>query len=101
MKHKTQDPKFYIENNRLVGQSGPIPDDEPIFILRGRDICALSTLGAYYGVARVSGVNPDHLQAVEKRIAAFMDFRDDHPERMKCPDTSIPQLHDGKPEARE
>lgn len=101
MKHKTQDPKFYIENNRLVGQSGPIPGDEPIFILRGRDVAAIATLCEYQKRAAYSGADREHLTAINMCIADFRNFSIDHNDRMKVPDTDLSRYHDGKPEAKE
>jgi hypothetical protein len=88
----TQDPKYDIENGRLVGASTgqPIPDDEPIFILRGKDVHAVDTLMAYH--ARVASGPQDmaasqHCEAVRRRIHDFKQFAKDNPGRMKKPDT--------------
>jgi hypothetical protein len=61
---------FHIDGERLVKTSNnePVPDDEPLFILRGRDVVALPGLLGYreecleYGVphariAALDGVN--------------------------------------------
>jgi hypothetical protein len=97
MKYKTQDPKFYIENNRLVGQSGPVPEDEPLFILRAQDVNAIRVLEYYQDIAEGSGALTDHLVSIDRRITEFHGFSLSHPERMKIPDTDRTQLHDGKP----
>jgi hypothetical protein len=93
---KTQDRKFYIENNRLIGQSGPIPDDEPLFILRGRDCVAVDALYAYQRLAEQNGADLDHLDAITLAIHRFDRFRREHPARIKRPDTDLSKLHDGK-----
>ena len=98
MKHKTQDPKFYIENDRLVGQSGPVPEDEPLFILRARDFFAASTLKSYLDTLQRSSGDYEHCAAVCLRIRDFLKFQHEHGDRMKNPDTSIKDMHDGKPE---
>jgi hypothetical protein len=95
---KTQDPKFFIIDGRLCGQSGPVPDDEPLFILRGRDINAAFTIDAYYKWAKANGADAAHLQAVHERLGHFQVFAATHPQRMKKPDTNLMELHDGKPE---
>lgn len=107
MKYKTQDPKFYIESHiddretrlrpHLVGQSGPVPCDEPLFILRARDVNAFETLCHYKRVAKESGADVEHLDAIEKRIQDFTSFARNHPSRMKVPDTDFSRLHDGTP----
>ena len=102
MKYKTQDPKFWIgvdDNSTpvLVGQSGPVPADEPLFILRGRDVIARELLKHYRHCAENAGADTNHLEAIERRIKEFSSFAWNHPERMKVPDTDLSQLHDGKP----
>jgi len=69
--------------NRASGQA--IPDDEPVFIFRARDIHAREALEAYACV-----LDPgQHRDAVVQRIADFARFSADHPERMKQPDTAF------------
>lgn len=82
-----QDPKYRFEEGRVVNrQSGEaIPDDEPVMVFRARDIHA-SLLIAYY---HAMITNPDHKTAVSARIADFERFAEEHPERMKEPDTEI------------
>lgn len=85
-----QEPKYKIKGqiiNRETGQ--PIPDDEPVFILRARDVTAVSTLTAYHKNAGDAGSPPEHLLAVEKRIEQFKKFSEEHPDRMKKPDTVL------------
>lgn len=94
---KTQDPKFTIEDNRLHGQSGIVPDDEPLFILRGRDSTALRALEIYFEVVTNNdSIQADHVHALRRRLHDFEHFRDAHPDRMKTPDTNLDQLHDAK-----
>ena len=107
MKYKTQDPKFFIETHaddreqvfrpHLVGQSGPVPDDEPLFILRARDLNAVATLEAYLAQADLHNAADEHLEAVRMRINQFHAFAEEYPDRMKIPDTALQDLHDGKP----
>lgn len=76
-----------IPDGKLVNrQSGePIPDDEPVFILRGRDALAVDTLISYLG----HGMNREHRRAVEIRLAQFQAFSKSNPSRMKEPDTTL------------
>lgn len=81
-----QEPKYTSSSktgrlcNRQTGK--PIPDDEPVFILRAQDMHALHALRHYL----VFCAEPDHQEAVQKRIADFEAFAAAHPERMKEPD---------------
>lgn len=85
----TQEPKYdcnefgHLYNRRT---KEVIPDDEPVFIFRARDVHARSALEDYASVL----VPGEHRDAVCQRIADFYAFSHAHPERMKEPDTSPP-----------
>lgn len=81
-----QEPKYTTSRttgrltNRATGK--PIPDSEPIFVLRAQDMHALHAMRHYL----VFCTEPDHQHAVLKRIEAFERFALDNPDRMKEPD---------------
>lgn len=85
---QTQEPKYTVSQrdgrilNRATGK--PIPDDEPIFVLRAKDVHASAALAAY--LAEIGDI--EHRAAVQARIDAFDAFAAAHPERMKVPDTA-------------
>jgi len=76
--------KYKIEFNRLVSRTTgePLPEDEPLFILRAQDKNALATLMAYHMICN----NLQHKAEVKKSIDDFKEFRDKFPERIKEPD---------------
>lgn len=80
-----QERKYKIEDHKLVKRSDgvPIPDDEPLFILRGKDRKALGCLMAYQAVCD----NIDHKASIQRTIEDFRSFQAAYPERMKEPDT--------------
>lgn len=82
----SQEPKYTVVNGRIANRlSGePIPDDEPVFILRGKDVHAHQALTAY---ASLVGAG-EHREAVNQRAAQFAEFARKNPARMKKPDTS-------------
>jgi len=81
--------KYRVEGSIVNVQSGvAIPEDEPIFILRARDEIALSTLVAYRATALVR-CRPDHLASLNLLIDQFRKFAEDHPDRLKVPDTQL------------
>lgn len=83
----TNEPKYAIQDGQLINrQSGErIPADEPLFILRARDIHAAGAIAFYF-----RGIhNDEHRDAVGRRLKQFNDFASEHPERMKEPDTII------------
>lgn len=81
-----QEPKYDAIDGKIVNRAtgAAIPDDEPIFILRAKDINAMSTLRHYLNFHWDVG----HRQAVARRIEEFERFAGAHPERMKTPDTA-------------
>lgn len=83
-----QEPKYTTgsKDGRLVNRASgkPIPDHEPVFVLRAQDVHALEALRAYLMVVDT----PEHSQAVRQRIEAFEAFAVAHPDRMKFPDTA-------------
>lgn len=82
-----QDPKYQFLHelvmNRHTGEI--IPADEPVFVFRARDVRALKALHAYEQA--IPDENREHKVAVRGRILDFARFKNDHPERMKEPDT--------------
>jgi hypothetical protein len=66
--------------NKFTGK--PVPDDEPLFILRAQDVNALPALMAY----RVLCKDLQHSEEVTKSVLDFINFSVKHPDRMKEPD---------------
>lgn len=85
---QAQEPKYTTatKDGRIVNRATgkPIPDDEPVFILRAKDYLATAALQAYLDQIE----DPEHAAAVQKRIDAFDDFAEANPERMAQPDTA-------------
>ena len=81
-----QEPKYKavagVIYNRATGE--PIPDDEPVFILRAKDLNAIDTLEFY----RNQCENPEHQAAIARRMDDFKRFADRNLSKMKEPDTS-------------
>ena len=75
--------KYKIENGKLVKKSTgvPIPEDEPLFVLRAKDKNALPTLMGYLALCN----DLRHREEVFKSIQDFKDFATDNPETMKEP----------------
>lgn len=85
---KTQDPKYGIEDGKLVNiASGvAIPDNEPIFILRGKDILSLQVIQYYETFCATN----EHKAAVNSRVEEFTKFQRENREVLKMPDTVFP-----------
>lgn len=67
--------------NRATGK--PIPDDEPIMIIRAKDIFAVETLKYYKG----RSFDQLHRKVIEGRIEDFMIWQSNNPDAMKVPDS--------------
>ena len=64
----------------------PIPDDEPVFILRAKDSAVLETLGHYKSITRLMGASEEFLTHIEQIIIRFAEWEDDNNHLMKVPD---------------
>jgi hypothetical protein len=63
-----------------------IPEDEPIFILRGQDLAAADTIAVYAEACRSLSAPAAHIEAAENIAARFIRWAAEHPDRMKVPD---------------
>lgn len=63
-----------------------IPDDEPVFVIRGQDILAARTVAHWMDMAAEKGVNDTKLGLVAQHLKAIEDFQRAHPDRCKVPD---------------
>lgn len=86
---KTQDPKYGISDDGKIcniATGKPIPDDEPIFILRAKDHSSVSLLETYAD----RQLNKKHIAAVTSRISDFMSYAANNPKKMKDADSVFP-----------
>lgn len=80
------DGKFRIEGEKILNPAGvEIPEDEPLFLLRARDIHALKALVAYRQECRMGQCNDYQMRGIDIAIELFCQFRAAHPERLKEP----------------
>lgn len=83
-----QEPKYTTtQHGRLVTRATgkPIPDDEPVFILRAQDVHAVSTIRHYLHQVQ----DGNHAVAVAGRLAAFERFAEEQAARLKEPTTVL------------
>lgn len=83
---KTQDPKYDIQDGKLINADTgvPIPQDEPVFLLRAQDSQAYVTVSFYAQRCR----NVVHRSAVLDRAWDFSNFARENFDRMKSPTTA-------------
>jgi hypothetical protein len=87
-----QEPKYTVDRttgriiNRATGVA--IPDDEPIMIFRAKDVHARATIRRYVDLVEEGTAGSQHHKNVcFERYQQFVAFSEQHPERMKKPDT--------------
>jgi hypothetical protein len=80
------DGKFGFKDGKIVNlvSGQEIPEDEPLFLLRGHDHYALEAIHAYQ-TACVSECNELHNAGIQQVREKFCRFQAEHPERMKQP----------------
>ena len=75
-----QDPKYMIVGGILYHRQGnyPIPANEPVMILRGKDPVAIAAIEAYIAAHTCE----DHKDSAHERLMSFRDYQREHPERV-------------------
>lgn len=83
-----QEPKYTVSDSAIVNRASglPIPDEEPVFIIRAKDYHARDTIIFYLGKILRNG-SANHASAVLARYRDFERFADRHSDRMGHPDT--------------
>jgi len=84
---KSQEPKYDCVNGKLVNRATheAIPDDEPVFVFRAKDIHSVSVLYFYIGFFFRDSV---HRRKIQERVIAFEKFQRENPEKVGEPDTT-------------
>jgi len=74
-------------NGAIVKKSNGeiLPDDEPLFLLRARDLLAVSILRFYKLMCENNPQLDWQVSKLEEAIWLFEKFKSEHPERMKQP----------------
>jgi hypothetical protein len=73
--------------NKLTGEI--IPEDEPLFVLRGRDKLALKTLRYYFALCQAENCTFQHLNGLRDILRSFNEFVNQHADRMKEPGSTF------------
>lgn len=61
-------------------------NDEPVFVIRAKDIHSTRALAAYLQSLRGGGSPPETLEDVERIFRAFRTWQTDHSEQVRYPD---------------
>lgn len=65
---------------------GKIPADEPVFVLRGKDLLAPRIVAEWIQAAMRNGVNANKVQRAREHLEDMHHFQEKHPGRCKIPD---------------
>lgn len=79
--------KYHVENDQIVKTSTGevVPDDEPVFLIRGKDRLALPALFEYMRLCERDGCNAYQLSGCAEMIAQFANWRAANADQMKQP----------------
>lgn len=72
MKHARSD------YDRIQDPAGLIPDDEPVFLIRGQDRAAIPAAQAWCEVAEVIGADPGIVATVRRHIEVVRAWQAEH-----------------------
>lgn len=72
---------YHLEGERLIKTSNGqfVPEDEPLFILRGRDMIASIAIIEYRDECEACGVPQDRIIQLEQVIQKFQEYARTHP----------------------
>jgi hypothetical protein len=84
---KDIDSKYATDGTYLYNKvSGEVlPEDEPLFLLRARDILAVDAIQHYLNLCNANKCVESHLLGVIEVLRRFENFQVEHPDRMKQP----------------
>lgn len=87
MERRRIDNKFHIEGDQIVKTANgeAIPDNEPLFLMRGRDRLAIPMLKIYAELSKIDGCNDYHFDKLRTTLSEFEEFAARNPEKMKQP----------------
>jgi hypothetical protein len=63
-----------------------IPDDEPVFTIRGQDALALQVINYWIVLARSKGVSQAKIDGAAQHHRDIQNFQFEHPELVHLPD---------------
>lgn len=82
-------PRYGREDYDQRSPFSDIPDDEPVFVIRGRDLAGPRALRAYAMEASRAGADRAVVLSVERHAAAMEDYQARH--GAKVPDLGTPR----------
>ena len=71
---------------KITAEKKDLPDDEPVFLIRGQDAAAPSAISGYAAEAKAEGASDKHVERALARAREIRQWQDEHPARVKVPD---------------
>lgn len=66
---------------------GDVPEDEPVFLIRGKDLLAADVVSDWITRAEMEGLVPaDKINRAKEHLQVIIEFQREHPDRCKFPD---------------
>jgi hypothetical protein len=78
---------FDRKYGKVTTEHGVIPDDEPVIVIRARDALSCPAISAYHELCAKKGSPQRHLTIIESTYAAFADWQEANPEKVRTPDS--------------
>lgn len=75
---------------RIQDVEGLIPDDEPVFLIRGKDIVGPEAVAYYAGLAEKAGADPELVGAVLAHAGRMKEWQAKN--GAKVPDVDVKEL---------
>jgi hypothetical protein len=61
-------------------------NNEPVFVIRAKDKCALAAIGAYNVTSHIAGVNDEHLKETQQIFRDFVKWQGENKDKVNLPD---------------
>lgn len=66
--------------------SGKIGEDEPVFLIRAKDMTSVATLNFWASYAEAQGANPDIVEKAKKQALAMIEWQGKNLDKIGIPD---------------
>lgn len=84
MKHERED------YNRIQDPAGLIPENEPVFLIRGQDVLSASAVGAWADLAELEGASPRIVASARRQATLMEKWQAEHGAKIPdMPDTVL------------
>ena len=66
--------------------SGKIGEDEPVFLIRAKDMCSVATLNFWASYAESQGANSDIVETAKRQSLAMIEWQGKNLDKIGVPD---------------